>query len=138
MNAREIVEPVPDGHRALLLLEPLHELARAFGDERLVFADRGRAHAAVPVLAPPEVRLRILDRDHGKIPVVEHAPNEVCDEYIGNRCETEVGERRRVNVRGPLGRPEVPRRALRQVLSRMDTSFGPRRTQKWSKYDQKD
>ena len=36
-----------------------------------------------------------------------------------------TGWRRRVNVRGPLGRPDVPRRALTTVLSRIDTSFGP-------------
>ena len=82
-DAREVVEPIPDDDSALELPEPIDELARALGDKVLVFADRGGPHAAVPVLAAPEVRLRVLDRDHGQRRLGEEA----SDEFYDERCE---------------------------------------------------
>ena len=58
--------------------EALDELARAARYEVLVLLDRGGAHAAPPVLAPPQVRVRVEDPDHGQRLVREHAPDEVC------------------------------------------------------------
>ena len=85
-NARKVVEPVPNDDRAplvLLLLEPLDELARTLGDEVLVLPDCGGPHAAVPVLAAPQVRLCVLDRDHGQRRLGEEA----SDEFYDERCE---------------------------------------------------
>ena len=76
-DAREEIEPTPDRHHSHVLLEPLNKLARAFGDEGLVFPDRGCGHAAVPGLAPPEVRLCVLDPDNWNILAIKHAPNEI-------------------------------------------------------------
>ena len=94
----------------LLLLEPLDELARTLGDEVLVLAHCGGPHAAVPVLAPPEVRLRVLDPDHGQLRVGEQPSDEVCKECY-ERCNaigTEEAGRTsgRTGTLGETGRAE--------------------------------
>ena len=97
-DAREVVEPIPDDeHLAHTALKALDELARAARYEVLVFLDRGGAHTAPPVLAPPQVRVRVEDPDHGQRLVGEHAPDEVCDAgSAGWKRRKEKGSRRGV------------------------------------------
>ena len=105
-DAREVVEPIPDDDSALELPEPIDELARALGDKVLVFADRGGPHAAVPVLAAPEVRLRVLDRDHGQRRLREEPSDEFYDErYELCKCKRyeEVERSGRTRTLGETG-----------------------------------